>query len=161
MLGMVRRSAVAFAVTVACLGAAAITTASRPPADAKFVEQTASASLLPQVVCAITYGPIGQAKFAYRTRPHACLFHKPGTPVDEADLVAGSQLHWLQWGKTVAIGKGKSAQNMVGLIPMEVRLTSPLTVCGHTVFSNARFKFPTLSGGYGRPVALDRSLGNC
>ncbi len=158
---MVRRSAVAFAVTVACLWAATTTTASRPPADHEFVEQTASASLLPQVVCATTYGPIGQAKFAYRTRPRACLFHKPGTPVDEADLVAGSQLHWLLWGKTVAIGKGKSAQNMVGLVPIDVRLTHPLTVCGHTVFSKAQFKFPASKGGYGRPVALDRSLGNC
>ncbi len=157
---MVRRLAIAFAVTVACLGAAAITTASRPPADAKLVE-TASASLLPQVVCAITYGPIGQAKFAYRTRPGACLFHKPGTPVDEADLVAGSKLNWLRWDDTVAIGKGKSAQNMVGLVPMDVRLTHPLTACGHTVFSKAQFKFPKSKAGYGHPVALDRSLGNC
>jgi len=158
---MDRRLIVALAVAVACLGGAAVAAASRSPADVKPVEQTGPASLLPQVVCAITYGPIGKAKFAYRTRPRTCLFHKPATPVDEADLVAGSQLHWLRWGTTFAIGKGKSVENMVGLIPMDVKLTNPLTVCGHTVFSKARFKFPTLRSGYGRPVALDRSLGSC
>ena len=158
---MVRRSAVAFAVAVAYLAAASITIASRPPTDVELAKPTASASSLPQVVCAITYGPIGRAKFAYRTRPRSCLFHKPGTPVNEADLVAGSRLHWLDWGRTVAIGKGKSVQNMVGLIPMDVKLTRPLSDCGHTVFSKAQFKFPTFRGGYGRPVALDRSLGHC
>ncbi len=158
---MVRRSAVFIAVAATCLWAASITTASRPPANELVVGKAASSSLLPQVVCATTYGPIGQAKFAYRTRPRACLFHKPGTPVDEADLVAGSQLHWLQWDSTLAIGKGKSAQNMVGLVPMDVRLTHPLTICGHTVFSKAQFKFPTSKAGYGHPVALDRSLGSC
>jgi hypothetical protein len=158
---MVRRSAVAFVVAIACLGAATITSASRPPAEAALSQPAASASSLPQVVCAITYGPIGKAKFAYSTRPRMCLFHKPGTPVDSADLVVGSHLHWLHWGKTAAAGKGKAAENMVGLIPMEVSLTKPLTVCGHTVFSKARFKFPTVGGGYGHPVALDHSLGSC
>jgi hypothetical protein len=158
---MGRRSVVAFAVAVACLGAASVTSASRPPIEAGLSQLAASASSPPQVVCAITYGPIGQAKFAYDTRPRACLFHKPGTPVDAADVVAGSHLHWLHWGKTVAVGKGKSAENMVGLVPMEVKLASPLMVCGHMVFSKARFKFPTVRGSYGRPVALDRSLGNC
>lgn len=158
---MVRRSAVAFVVAVASLWAASGTSASRPPTEAAPSQLPGSALSSPQVVCAITYGPIGQAKFAYRTRPHTCLFHKPGTPVDEADVVSGKQIHWLSWGKTVAVGKGKSAENMVGLIPIEVKLTNPLPSCGHTVFSKARFKFPTVGRGYGRPVPLDHSLGNC
>lgn len=143
------------------LWAVTVTTASPPPGNAAFAEQAASSSTLPQVVCATTYGPIGKAKFAYRTRPRACLFHKPGTPVDEADLVAGSKLNWLRWDQAVAIGKGKSAENMVGVVPMEVKLTRPQTVCGHTVFSRAQFKFPASKGGFGRPVALDRSVGKC
>ncbi len=156
---MVRRSVVGFAAVVACLGAASITAAS--PTEAELAQPTASASSPPQVICAVTYGPIGKAKFAYRTRPRACLFHKPGAPVDSADLVVASRLRWLKWGKTVAVGKGKDAENMVGLVPMKVRLSRPLTVCGHTVFTKARFEFPTVGGGYGRPVALDHSLGNC
>lgn len=158
---MGRRSFVALAVVVACLGAASVTSASRPPTEAERTQLTASAARLPQVICALTYGPIAKAKFGYRTRPHTCLFHKPGAPVDSADVVAASHLHWLQWGKMVAVGKGKSAENMVGLVPMEVRLSRPLTICGHTIFSKARFKFPTVGGGYGRPFALDHSLDHC
>jgi hypothetical protein len=158
---VVRRSVIALAAAAACFGAAIGATASGSSVKATLVRQADSASAVPQVVCAISYGPIGQAKFAYRTRPHSCLFHKPGTPVDEADLVAGSRLHWLRWAKTVAIGRGKSVENMVGLIPMDVRLIRPQTVCGHTIFSKAQFRFPTSNSGYGRPVALDRSVGSC
>ncbi|MGA8745014.1 MAG: hypothetical protein WB507_04020 [Solirubrobacterales bacterium] len=158
---MIRRSLIALTTAAACLGAVFGATASGSPAKAPLGRQADSASPAPQVICAITYGPIGQAKFAYRTRPHACLFHKPGTPVDEADLVAGSQLQWTSWTRSVAVGRGKSAENMVGLIPMDVKLIRPQTVCGHTVFSKAQFRFPTSSSSYGRPVALDRSIGSC
>jgi hypothetical protein len=129
--------------------------------EAELAPQAALAAPPPQVVCALTYGPIGKAKFGYRTRPRRCLFHKPGAPVDSADLVAASHLHWLHWGNAVAVGKGRAAENMVGLVPLKVRLTRPLTVCGHTVFTKARFEFPTVRRGYGRPVALDHSLGSC
>jgi hypothetical protein len=115
----------------------------------------------PQIICAITYGPAGQAKGAYRTRPHECLFHKRGAPVDYANTIVASHLHWLHWGSRNAIASGKEAVNMVGLVPMKVRLTKPETVCGHTVFTEARFKFPRIGGGYGRPLTLDNRLGGC
>jgi hypothetical protein len=56
---------------------------------------------------------------------------------------------------------GKEAANMVGLVPVKVRLTRPVTICGHTVFTVARFKFPEIGGGYGRPLTLDNRLSNC
>jgi hypothetical protein len=157
---VVRGLVIALAAATASLLAVSGTTVHAKPTSPALVGQADSSSLV-QVVCATTYGPIGQAKFAYRMRPHTCLFHKPGTPVDEANLVAGSRLHWLRWGEKTAVGKGESAENMVGLIPMDVRLLRPLAVCGHTIFSKAQFKFPKSGGGYGRPVALDRSVGNC
>jgi hypothetical protein len=141
-----RRSFVAIAVIAACLGAASAASASHR---------------LPQVICVSTKGPVGVTRGAYRTRPRACNFHKRGAPVDSADIVAGVHLHWLHWGKTVAVAKGKAAENMVGLVPVKVRLTRPATICGHTVFTRVRFKFPGIGGGFGRPLKLDNALSNC
>jgi hypothetical protein len=108
-----------------------------------------------QVICATTYGPVGQAKGAYRTRPHECLFHKRGAPVDYADTIGASHLHWLHWGRRNAVGMGMEAANMTGLVPMKVRLTRPVTICGHTVFTVAHFKF---HGSFGNGLTLDNRL---
>lgn len=137
-----RLALAALAICAAWLGAAAVATASRPV----------------QVMC-VTYGP--HPTHAYRVRPHSCIFHRPGAPVDYADTVSTKHLHWLHWGARSATAEGKSAQNMVGLVPVKVKLTRPVTACGHTVFSRARFAYPRVGGGYGRPLPLDTRLNGC
>lgn len=134
--------ALALAILATWLGAAAVATASHQV----------------QVMC-VTYGP--HPTGAYRVRPHRCVFHKPGAPVDYADTVDTRHLHWLHWGQRSATATGKSAENMVGLVPVRVKLTRPVTACGHTVFSRARFAFPRVGGGFGRPLPLDTRFNGC
>lgn len=110
----------------------------------------------PQVIC-VEYGGRG----AYRTRPHSCNFHKRGRPVAYAWLLEMRSIHWLHWGRRVALGKGKSLANMVGPVSTRVRLSAPVTVCGHTVFTRARFKFSRLGGGFGPGFALDTHFTGC
>jgi hypothetical protein len=111
-----------------------------------------------EVICAIEYGDPGRV--AYRTRPHECMFHKRFTPVASAFMVSMRGIRWTHWGPKVAIGKGKFLANMVGPTPGRVRLTHPLEICGHRIFTLAHFKFQGLkSSGPGLP--LDRRAGPC
>jgi hypothetical protein len=111
-----------------------------------------------EVVCATEYGDPGRV--AYRTRPHECMFHKRFTPVASAYMVKMRGIRWTHWGPKVAVGKGKFLANMAGPTPGRVRLTHPVEVCGHRVFTIAHFKFQGLpSSGQGLP--LDRRVGTC
>ena len=80
------------------------------------------------------------------------MFHERGRPVASAWLVIVKHLHWLHWGRKVAVGVGKEALNMTGLVPVKVRLSAPVTTCGHTVFTRAHFN------GRGRGLTLDNRL---
>ena len=111
-----------------------------------------------QVICAVEYGNPG--KGAYRTRPHECMFHKRFTPVAYANMVILRSIHWKHWGPKVAVGNGDFLANMAGPTPGTVRLTHPIEVCGHTVFTVAHFKFKGL-GSSGHGLNLDRQLNGC
>jgi hypothetical protein len=111
-----------------------------------------------QVICATEYGEPGAG--AYRTRPHECMFHKRFEPVAYAYMVIMRGIHWTHWGQRVAVGRGKFLANMAGPTPGKVRLTHPLEVCGHRVFTLAHFKFQGLPSS-GQGLQLDRQLNGC
>jgi hypothetical protein len=111
-----------------------------------------------QVICAAEYGDPGTG--AYGVRPHECMFHKRFEPVDYADMVIMRGIHWSHWGPKVAVGSGKFLANMAGPTPGKVRLTDPVEICGHLVFTVAHFKFRGLPST-GPGMALDRQLNGC
>jgi hypothetical protein len=110
----------------------------------------------PQVICISNSTSVETPEGSYATRPHSCNFHERGQPAAAFAMVAMRRIHWSSWSPTVAVGKGKSLVNMVGPVSTKVRLSAPQTVCGHLVFTQARFK--GRSGGYGKPMQLDRRL---
>jgi hypothetical protein len=93
-------------------------------------------------------------KPVYRTKPGHCVFTKNNRPPDYADSVDVKHLHWSVWGRYHARGKGKTAVNMVGVVRVRVKLYRAKRVCGHTVFSRAKFRYGS-HGSYGRPLRLE------
>jgi excalibur calcium-binding domain-containing protein len=91
----------------------------------------------------------------YRFRPHHCIFHQRHEPLAEAFFVRTKHDHWPVWHVRHARGKGKATASMVGTTPVKIRLSHPVTRCGHRVFSKAHFRFP----GLGRSGSM--SLNTC
>jgi hypothetical protein len=124
------------------------------------VRQKPQVTSKPQVICLFAEGTR-----AHRTRhPRGCIFHRRGAPVDSADILGMKRLHWRQWGYRSAFATGKAALNMVGLVPAKVKLTHPVTTCGHTVFSHAYFKLPhqfDRHHGWGPGFPLDVRFISC
>ncbi len=113
----------------------------------------------PQVVCISSSSPVESPAGFYSRRPGACDFLANGRPAADAYMVQMRRIHWLHWGAQSAVGRGVSLVNMVGPVFAKVRLTRPRTVCGHRVFTVARFKGHR--GGYGTPMQLTRRLSSC
>lgn len=113
----------------------------------------------PQVICIGTPSPVERPTGFYARRPRTCNFHQRGQPAAYAYLLEMRRMRWLHWGSRLAVGKGKALANMVGPIPAKVRLGSPQTVCGHRVFTIARFKFGYR--GFDKGLHLDRQFSEC
>ena len=155
------RIAVALFVFAAFFGATATAIASRAPTRAEEAELvTAGGSKSSKVICFLA-----ERTWGYWTyRPWGCIFHKRGAPNDYADILRTSRLHWNQWGHASAYGEGKAVLNMAGLVPVRVKLTQPVTACGHIVFSHAYFKLPDKFDGrrgWGPGMPLDTRLSRC
>lgn len=155
------RVAVALFVFAAFLGVTVTASASRAPTEAENAQLVAPAgSKSPKVICfqaELTWG-------FWTYRPWGCIFHKRGAPVDNADIRRTSHLHWDQWSQTIAYGEGKAALNMAGLVPVRVKLTQPVTTCGHIVFSHAYFRLPDRFDGrrgWGPGMPLETRLSRC
>ncbi len=113
----------------------------------------------PQVICIAPSSPVESPVGFYAKRPHACNFHERGQPAAYAFLLEMRRIHWLHWGAGLAVGKGKALANMVGPVAARVRLSAPRAVCGHRVFTIARFRFR--HGGFGEGMQLDRRFSGC
>jgi hypothetical protein len=77
----------------------------------------------------------------YKRRPGHCVFTKNNRPPDYADSVDVRGLHWKVWGRRHAYAKGKTGVNMVGVVRVRVKLYRVRKVCGHQVFSRAKFRY--------------------
>ena len=94
-------------------------------------------------------------KPVFRSQPSRCTYTKRGSKPDDADSVRTQGVSWSRWGGSVAIGKGKAAETMVGLVPVKVKLYDTQVKCGGIrVYTKARFKFPDQGGGYTNPLPL-------
>ncbi|HET6571866.1 MAG TPA: hypothetical protein VFG58_10315 [Solirubrobacterales bacterium] len=113
----------------------------------------------PQVICIASSSPVESPVGFYAKQPRGCNFHERGQPAAYAYLLEMRRIHWLHWGARIAVGSGKALANMVGPVAARVRLSVPSTVCGHRVFTLARFKFN--HGGFGKGMQLDRRLSGC
>ncbi len=116
----------------------------------------ATAAARPQVICISNTSSVETPEGHDLRRPSSCNLHARGQPAADAYMVEMRGIHWLNWGGRVAVGKGKSLVNMVGLVYTKVKLSAPKTVCGHRIFTQARFRGHR--GGYGPPMQLDRRL---
>lgn len=83
----------------------------------------------------------------YKVRPKHCIFHKRHAPNAEAFFVRTKHDHWSIWKRHRARGRGKAIAGMTGPTPVKIRLSKPVTRCGHRVFSRAHFRFPKLNSG--------------
>lgn len=99
------------------------------------------ASSKPVVACAVA------GHLAFKRTPRHCLIQKRGCPGTSACYVALERMKW-NWGNRVAEGHGKRGFTMAGLFPVEVRLTKPVTKCGHTVFSKIKVTGDYAGEGY-------------
>lgn len=102
--------------------------------------RTAKGTILaPQVICLTEWGEHPEGW--YRTRPHSCDLHERGKfPVAHVNTYTARRLHWLHWGASVAVAKGKLGVSTYGLAPLKLRLAGARYQCGHTVFTRARLE---------------------
>ncbi len=112
-----------------------------------------------QVICIASSSPVESPAGFYAQRPPNCNFHQRGRPAAFAFLVEMRHIRWRHWGPNAAVGRGRSLANMVGPVSTKVRLSAPRNVCGHRVFTVARFKIG--HHGYGPGLQLDRRLSRC
>lgn len=103
-----------------------------------------------KVVC--VHGFSGKS---YRQRPHKCIFHDRNKPFAGNYMLATYHLRWRSWGGASAHAKGKVALNMVGPKRVKVSLTARRNVCGHTVYSKARFKYRVNGKSYHPRAKID------
>jgi hypothetical protein len=80
----------------------------------------------------------------YRVTPRNCVFHRRHAPKAEAFFVRTKHDRWESWARRHARGKGKEIPSMGGPTPVKIRLSDPVTKCGHRVFSRAHFRFPRI-----------------
>lgn len=92
----------------------------------------------PKVVCITDFYPNVDAIRAYK--PRKCILHQRNTGYYTLSLAALSDMKWRSWKPGQARGKGKIAFNMVGKVPVKVKLTKPRVRCGVKVFTKARTK---------------------
>jgi len=118
-----------------------------------------SLPIQPAVICISRSSPVEQPVGFSSVRPSACNFHQRGRPAAYAYMVQMRHIHWLHWGQRVAVGKGQSPTNMVGLVNAKVRLSAPKMICGHSVFTHASFGFR--SSGVSSGIELDRRFERC
>jgi hypothetical protein len=83
-------------------------------------------------------------KRQYLVRPHSCVFHRRHAPKAEAFFVRTRHDRWRLWRPHRARGRGKEIPSMGGPTLVRIRLSDPVTKCGHRVFSEAHFKFPEI-----------------
>ena len=94
-------------------------------------------------------------KKTYRQTPHKCAFHERHKPFAGVYFAYTYHLHWRSWGGASAHAKGKIGLNMVGPKRVKVSLTARRNVCGHTVYSKARFKYHLNGRSYGSRMKID------
>jgi len=120
----------------------------------------AAASPKPQVVCLTRWGdnPLG----VYRTRPHNCDYHLRGAfPAAHANIEVTRSVHWSHWGGLAAFGRGKVGISTYGLAPVQVQLSQRRQVCGHSVFTHARFKIRIRVNGKTQKFTDNMALDDC
>jgi hypothetical protein len=114
----------------------------------------------PQVICISNSSGVQIPEGFYATQPHSCNLHARNQPAAAYAMVMMRKLHWVYWGQERAEGTGRQLVNMVGPVPATVQLSVPQNVCGHRIFTVAKFK--SKSGKFGDPMLLDRHLaGEC
>lgn len=92
----------------------------------------------------------------YRHKPHVCTFHKRHEPLADAWEVHTKHDHWTKWTRRRARGHGKELLNMIGPVPVRIKLYKARKVCGHRVFTHARFTDP--STGNSTKLTLDNCV---
>lgn len=89
----------------------------------------------PLVACAVASSSGPELRFV-RT-PRKCLVQQRGCSAGPC-YAALLRMKW-NWGNRAAKGHGKRGISTAGLFPVDVRLTKPVTKCGHTVFSKIKY----------------------
>ena len=124
------------ALSIALAGAALVGVVALAPAA------TGSGAKHRKVVCLnggyprhFPYQPV------YKRKPRHCVLTRNNRPPDYADSVDVKDLHWSSWGRFHAKGKGKTGLNMVGVVSIRVKLYRVKNICGHRVFSRAKFRY--------------------
>jgi hypothetical protein len=119
----------------------------------------ASTAAETQVVCITDWT---NALGAHRTRPGRCDFHQAGVfPIAHYNLMVMRNLRWQFWGSQRAVGKGKTGISTYGWAPTKVSLRAPRTVCGHTVFTRARFVHWAKVDGKRHKFSFSMRLDDC
>jgi hypothetical protein len=119
----------------------------------------ASTAAETQVVCITDWT---NALGAYRTRPGRCDFHQRGVyPIAHYNLVVMRGLRWRHWGSQRAVAKGKTGISTYGWTPTKVTLRAPRAVCGHPVFTRARFVYWVKIDGKRRKLSFSMRLDDC
>jgi hypothetical protein len=96
---------------------------------------------------------------SYSVKPSRCVFHERGRPDFSNYMVALDSIEWTHWG-TSATGRGRGLAPGVGAITVAVRLSAPQSVCGHPVFTVAKFRYPGEST-FGVSAQIDKRLPGC
>jgi hypothetical protein len=109
----------------------------------------------PQVICAVDRKD--EETGAYRRRPRECTFHERFYPFGPAYVVPMGGIRWLHWGSQTALGEGHVRTPGAGERPAAVRLSRPVEVCGHPVFTLARIRFGNRARAT-RSLHLDRQI---
>ena len=116
---------------------------------------TGSSGKSRRVVCFNKGYPRGfPYKPVYKRKPRHCVFTKNNSSPAYSNSVDVKHLHWSSWGRLRARGRGKTGVNMVGVVRVKVKLYRVRRVCGHAVFSRAKFRYQG-QHSYGRSLHLE------
>lgn len=103
---------------------------------------TAQAAERPSVICITGFTDTNfEATGEWFIRPHVCQFHEVNIPVDGNHIAETSHLRWRHWGYLNATATGHFWVGMYGPVALRLRLFDPRTLCGHTVFTRAHFRY--------------------
>jgi hypothetical protein len=129
--------------------------------------QTSTAGkVLPVVLCKkpTTPGEVQPTdRGLYSYRPHVCVLEYLDAPAPQPVFVPILAMKWKRWEASSAYGTGEYSIEWVNFDtgarghtrePIHVTLSHPRSICGHEVFTAARFIKP--DGIFDEPTQLDR-----
>lgn len=122
---------------------------------------------LPTLLCKERQSSPGEGKTKIRAlysyRPHNCLIHVYHLSRPAFQLYGA--IKWQHWNEISALGEGgipgtevdfKTGRESRFLSPVQIELRGPLTVCGHTVFTEITVRYLELRDQFSGHWLIDR-----